>query len=527
MRYFLYCRKSTEAEDRQVLSIESQRRENERLVLPLIPDASIEVFEEAMSAKAPGRPIFNEMMRRIERGEAAGIIAWHPDRLARNSIDGGRIIYLLDTDKLKDLKFSTFTFENNPQGKFMLSIIFGYSKYYVDSLSENVRRGSRTKAENGWLPAMAPLGYMNDKVTGTIVPDPKRFPLVQEMWRLMHSGAYPPRRIWEIATQEWDFRTPQRKRIGGRPISLSAVYKILTRPFYAGIVEWHGKTYPGKHQPVVTIDQFENVQRLLGRPGKPRRQIHEFAFTGMIRCGDCGFMVTAENKTNRFGSKYSYYHCSRRRLDYRCQQPYVPVTAVEDQIIRFLEEITPPEEFHHWGMSKFKRLGNEQVQLASTKRLGLEQSEASVGRQLDNLTKLRLRDVIPDDEYLKQRGELEQERLKIAQSLQLVDRPVNWFEPARDLISFNTQAASQFRTGSLQTKRLILEITGSNLLLVDGKLCIDAKKPFRRWPKAASNSCWRGFVKDVRTFFTAYDETSERIAASLKRVLNPEEPVSD
>src|SRR3546814_21198901 len=122
------------------------------------------------------------MLRRIERGDAEGIIAWHPDRLARNSVDGGRIVYLLDRGALRDLEFATFTFENNPQGKFMLSIIFGYSKYYVDSLSENVKRGNRAKVSQGCRPNMAPLGYRTCQETSTIVRYPDSLTLLPRLF---------------------------------------------------------------------------------------------------------------------------------------------------------------------------------------------------------------------------------------------------------------------------------------------------------------------------------------------------------
>ncbi len=159
--YYLYVRKSTDEEDRQVLSLDAQLTElkefaeKEGIVI-------VETFIEKQTAKVPGRPVFSAMMNRIEQGlpYSVGLLAWHPDRLSRNSVDGGRLIYLLDTAKLGGLKFPTFAFENNPSGKFFLAIGLSNAKYYIDSLAENVKRGNRQKLRRGEWPGQKPFGYV-------------------------------------------------------------------------------------------------------------------------------------------------------------------------------------------------------------------------------------------------------------------------------------------------------------------------------------------------------------------------------
>lgn len=188
-KFFLYARKSTDVEDKQVLSIEAQLAElreyaaREKLLV-------IEELVEKQSAKIPGRPIFNEMIDRIEKDEASGIVSWHPDRLARNSVDGGKLIYLVDTGKIKALKFPQFWFESTPQGKFMLNIAFGQSKYFVDSLSENTKRGLCQKVRRGELPSLAPVGYLNDPRTKTIVVDRKKAPVIIQSFEMFATGSY-------------------------------------------------------------------------------------------------------------------------------------------------------------------------------------------------------------------------------------------------------------------------------------------------------------------------------------------------
>lgn len=520
MKYFVYCRKSTDAEERQVLSIESQLSEANKLVAGLPGVRVVEVCEEAMSAKKPGRPVFDEMLRRIEKGHADGIISWHPDRLARNSVDGGRIIHLLDTGKIKDLRFNSHSFENNPQGKLMLSMLFGFSKYYVDSLAENVRRGNRTKAEKGWRPSKPPLGYLTDPATRTTIPDPERFDLVQRLLRLMLTGGYSPRKLHDIATREWGLRSRKRPRSGDSFLHLSSIYAILSNPFYAGTFRWEGEMRAGKHKPMISLADFDKVQELLGRPHRPRPRRHDFAFTGMIRCGVCGLAVTAEEKKNRYGYRYTYYHCTRRKRDTYCREKCIALAEMEQEIISFLGSLGIANWSRGWLDANFPDREGQLRAERDEQRKSLEANIKRLDQELSTLTGLRLRDLIDDDEFAKQREDLMSRRLTFAEKKDSLREPVEWIEPLEMFVSFCNRATECFLRGSLIQKRLIVETVGSNLHLNSGKLSIEARKPFVQWGPNPSNFELCTTVYVIRTFLETRNEDFKQIIANIKEILS-------
>ena len=497
MKYFLYCRKSTESEDRQVLSIESQRREIERLVLALPGAEIVEIIEESRSAMTPGRPRFDAMVARIENGEAEGIATWAPDRLARNSIDGGRLIYLLDQGVLTDLKFSNYGFENNSQGKFMLQIMFGQSKYYSDALSENVKRGNRTKLENGWRPGRPPVGYLNDPATRTIVPDPARFPLVRRMFDLAMAGTS-PRQIALTAREDWGLTSPPGKH-AGRPLAFATVYKILNNRFYAGELIRDGATWPGRHRPVLTLAEFDKVQSRLRRIDRPRPKRHDFPYIGLIRCGACGGQVTAERKTNAYGSRYVYYHCARRALRPGCKERSIEGRALERQIVEFLSQLAVPDDLVAWARDRLRTTGEEQARFREARRNARDKALAALERQLAELTGLRLRQLIDDTEFQTERRRLGRERSGLQQALG-ADHAPKVIELFEGVVSFSKQAVDLFSGDDPGTSRRVLELVASNFSLKDKKLSIQAVELFFRTPENAEVLSGRGQVDDVRTF---------------------------
>lgn len=519
--YFIYCRKSSEAEDRQVLSIESQTQEMRQIAAKHNVEIA-EILTESKSAKEPGRPVFNRMMQRLYRGEAAGVICWKLDRLARNPVDGGSIIWAIKQHGIRVITPAQ-TFAREDDNIILMYIEFGMAQKYVDDLSKNVKRGQKAKLENGWYPGLAPIGYLNNKVRATgehnLIRDPERFPLVRQMWDLMLTGLYSPLDILRIANEDWKFRTRQTRKTGGKAMPRSVIYRMFTQPFYYGSFEYPrgtGNFYPGKHEPMVSEAEYDRVQMLLGKRGRPRHQQKrsDFPFLGLIRCGDCGRMVTAEEKhqvvcdscNRKFAfrrhdacprcrtavsamknprfPRYAYYHCSKSRNP-RCPERAVGSDELENQIDQYFARVQLSDRFKDWALKYLREIHAEERSKVGDIIASQRKAYEECTRRLDSLLKLKTspentdESLLSDGEYRDQRGRLLKEKAALEQMLHHAGyRLDEALKLSEHTFEFARSMRERFVNGDSITKKAMISTVASNLLLKDKKLSIEAKKPF-------------------------------------------------
>ena len=465
-KFFLYARKSTDVEDKQVLSIDAQLTELRSFAREQGLDV-IEEFIEKQSAKVPGRPIFGQMLRRIERGEANGIVSWHPDRLARNSVDGGQIIYLLDTGKLASIKFPTFWCDNTGQGKFMLNMAFGQSKYYVDSLSENTKRGLRQKVRMGIFPSQAPLGYINDSRTKTIVVEKKKAKIIRLAFERYAKGN---QRLEDISNFLAKNGIVSR---GGKRIHKTRATFILSNPFYTGLFNYSGELHEGKHEPIISKKLFDSVQEIMKLRGQPERKSKNEPqpFCGLISCTECGMMITGEYKVKKQKNgnvhNYTYYHCTKKNKLVKCSQPCIREEELNRQLSSIIQKVSLPRD---WAEELEKMARDDFKTSAQSVGASVKEKETKISvisQKLERLLNTYLDQDIEKEIYRVEKAKLILQKKSLEEEMTSLSHKHNdWLEPMLAWLKVAQNLNGIARDTDLFAKKVCAkEIFGSNLFL--------------------------------------------------------------
>ncbi|MBU3965623.1 recombinase family protein [Patescibacteria group bacterium] len=481
-KFFIYARKSTDSEDRQVRSIGDQIAELKELAKKENVDV-IDILVEKQTAKAPGRPVFAEMLKRIEAGEATGILAWHPDRLARNSVDGGQIIYLVDTEIIKELKFPTFWFDPTPQGKFMLSIAFGQSKYYVDNLSENIKRGHRQKLKNGLWPQMAPLGYLNNKETKQVYLNKEKAPLIKKAFEVYASGNHTLKNLRKIING---------LGLKGRRDSLLSVSNfqyLLQNPFYYGIIRYNGEFYNGKHEPIITKKLFDEVQEVMKRKSKPQKadKMKFFLYRGFFHCGECGFTITADRKIKKSGKQYVYYYCTKKNPNHICSQNiFTREEKISSQIKKEIQKVSLLDDCADWMLSELEKEQKGKAQSSRFFAQKIKEEISKLDEKLEKLMNAFLESALNLAEYREAKNKIVNQKQVLKDKLNAFEQKSNnWFELAAKFIKSSKQAKIIALQENPEGIRDFLKKIGSNFLIQNQNISFSPRGAWQILSKSA------------------------------------------
>jgi len=441
IKYFLYARKSTDEEDRQITSIDDQIREMKKLA----SDRGLKIvhiFEESRSAKNVGRPVFNEMIDRINKGEAKGIICWKADRLARNMVDGGNVINMLQNGVIEHIQ--AFDGEYKPEDNvIVLSVAFSSSTQYSKDLSVNVKRGMIAKARRGWLPNKAPLGYSNviDKNINekSIIKADDNFKLVR---KLFDSVLKKNTTLEQLETQA--------RRMGlttkqGNKLHISTIHRILNNSFYYGKFEWpenSGEWHRGNHKKMITVNEFQTVQEIITRKTKARFKKHDINYRGLMTCECCGGAITASKITkkqlNGNVHEYIYYHCGKK-VDRDCKQRSCPLkeNELEKQVMDILEKIEIPQDIYTWAMGELQQENDLEKEARQKMVSAHRKNYDREVNKIHGLIDMRSENEINKEEYAKKRKESEEKKSFAEEKIKEIEHNNKAFiEKAEKLFSF-------------------------------------------------------------------------------------------
>ncbi|MCX6756193.1 MAG: recombinase family protein [Candidatus Nomurabacteria bacterium] len=526
LNYIIYCRKSSEGEDKQVQSLDTQLRELEdhakRNGLNII-----EVISESKSAFKIGRPGFDRMMNLIKIGKANAVLVIRANRISRNSIDAGYAISLMDEKKLLYIRTPNSTcYTCSSTDKMMIALELIFSKKDSDEKGDMVKEGQMSKALKGIPHGRACLGFLNDKSeekgNRKWLIDEIRLGKIKILLDMFLTGTHSAGKLYKYAINDLKLTTVGKKRQGGQLIVMSRIYEILKDPIYSGFFFYGGERYElDRNLPrLITEAQHNKIKQILSRKNIPKSQHHEAVYAGFIQSTEGNYMgldpkfqvicdckkkfayrdkthcpqcrVNIDRMENPKYLDYSHYYDVKKKkasLPYKC----ISEKNITKEMIKYINEnLNFSNDLLEWSKKYIYEMKDQEV---SAKVLISKDRE---NRKEDyELKKSKLRGMlrdgkITDDEYNIDLEFLNKEYTDTNIEVQNVD----WYQEMMDITNLTQGVVEVLQNGSFQSKRNILSKLGSNLVWNDEKLSIYNRKSIEALVKG---------IKSIKSIYPKFE----------------------
>ncbi len=522
IKYAVYARKSTQGDEKQERSIDDQIRECVDKVMRPNDIQPVQVIQERYSAKEPDTRVhFKALINDIKAGRITGLVAWHPDRLARNMKDAGEIIDLLDKGVLRDLRFATSTFENNPTGKMLLGISFVLSKQYSEHLSESVLRGNqRATEDDGVFLGKFKHGYYVDTSTRHLLPDESTFTLVKQMFQMRLAGSN-QREIGEWINKQGYMLRKAGKDPAPFIWNKDDVSNLLKDPVYAGVLRYgvHTVDLTDKYDfsPMITVNDYYKLNKhdiydsskIIATNRIKRTETQANLLRGMVYCGHCKkpftSMLIPKKVNGELVSTRYYYKCENKACElYGKSAPAKTVIkAASDFFAKYLFTTQDNYDSYIKNAKEEIRIKNKQIDAQVGSMMARIKKVSADYEDTKNLLKSSplLEKHYDLDSIKNEENELRQQHADLIAQRTAASNTLLSYENYLKLFSSSSVILTKIQDMEEMDSLIRMffsnfTITGKDSRFVQGsEVTFELKEP------------WKGFIKDEKFVYGAGKET--------------------
>ena len=411
-----------------------------------------EFSDKETAKRGSARKGFHSMLDFIQGNGVKTVLCEKVDRFSRNFKDAQVI-----EDSSIEVHFVKEGEVISSQLSSHKKLMFGFktllAKFYLDNLSEETKKGMVEKAQQGGYPSLAPIGYKNNPLEHTVEVDPERAGEIKEAFRLYATGHYSFRSL----KKEMDKRGLRTRK--GSKISKHGLQKALKNPFYYGDFLWSNRLWGGNHKPLISKQLYDKVQAMLERKNSSRSKGKWFVFRGLLMCGYCGSLITAETKKGR----YTYYHCTKGK---ECKQRWWREEEIEAKFVEALGGFSLNDKVREWAKKALLLSHEEEETFIKNKLKRLRTEQAKNETRLHQVYNDKLKGVIDQEFFESEFRQTKQRQADIKREVERLEaKNLDYMEEGLRILELMQSIKNVYLKADMEDKAKILRLLLQNCTL--------------------------------------------------------------